>query len=302
MSGVFHRSALRPVLLNTFINDLAYWDWVHPQHEDVSHSEGDDALEQVAHRGCGCPILGGIPIQGWMWLWAAWSRGYQPCPRQGGWNKMTFEVLFNPGHSMFAHDTNLSGIVDTAEGRDAIQRDQHQHEKWAHVNLMRFNNNKLKVLHFSHGNPRYVYRLGEHTGSSTEEDFRVTVNEKLNARQQCALAAWKANSILGCIKEGWPASQGRWLSLSSPPSRNPICSSASSPGAPEDDQRGWSTAPVTKVWGSWACSVQFREGSRKTSLWPSSTWGELIRYWLLTWAYRDRTERTGFKLEGGRFR
>ena len=102
---------------------------------------------------------------------------------------MTFEVLFNPGHSMFAHDTNLSGIVDTAEGRDAIQRDQHQHEKWAHVNLMRFNNNKLKVLHFSHGNPRYVYRLGEHTGSSTEEDFRVTVNEKLNARQQCALAA-----------------------------------------------------------------------------------------------------------------
>ncbi|EPJ33721.1 hypothetical protein CP061683_1801B, partial [Chlamydia psittaci 06-1683] len=37
---------------------------------------------------------------GWMWLWAAWSSGWPPCPRQGGWNQMILGVLFNPGHSM----------------------------------------------------------------------------------------------------------------------------------------------------------------------------------------------------------
>ena len=28
---------------------------------------------------------------GWMWLWAAWSGAWRPCPWQGGWNSMIFE-------------------------------------------------------------------------------------------------------------------------------------------------------------------------------------------------------------------
>ena len=31
--------------------------------EEVFHSEGDDALEQVAQGGCGCPITGGFQGQ-----------------------------------------------------------------------------------------------------------------------------------------------------------------------------------------------------------------------------------------------
>ena len=100
--------------------------------------------------------------------------------------------------SKFADDTKLGGVADTPEDCAAIQRDLDRLER----NLMKFNKGTWKVMHLGRNNTVHQYRLGAELleCSSVERDLDMLGDDRLTMSQQCALAAKKANGILGCIK------------------------------------------------------------------------------------------------------
>jgi len=84
-----------------------------------------------------------------------------------------------------------------------------------------------------------MYRLGEELldSSPAKKDFSVLVDVRLNVNQQCALAAQKTNSILGCIQRGCQQGQGE---------NCPLCSSLGRPNLQHSTQI-WDPS-TSKTW------------------------------------------------------
>lgn len=135
-------------------------------------------------------------------------------------------------------------------------------ERWASVKLMKFNKAKWNALHLGRGTPKHQYRVGDEwiASSPVEKDLGVLGDEKPDMNRRCALAAQKANHILGCIERSM-ASRSREVIL-------PIFSVLMRPhtehcdrflgpqhkkdmkGRPQKQSEGWNTFPIKEDWDS----------------------------------------------------
>ena len=105
----------------------------------------------------------------------------------------------------FADDTKVAKVVTDNQTPAEMQEVIYNLEKWCNTWGMQFNTKKCCILHFGHRNAKYQYKMNGQVldSQSSQRDLGITISDNCLPGLQCAMAAKKANQILGQINRSF---------------------------------------------------------------------------------------------------
>jgi len=248
-----------------------------------------------------------------------WMPVTSDVPQEPVLGPVLFHIFINDlaGSSAPSASLQMTPIwvaVDTAEGQDAIQRDLDKLEKWACVNLMRFNKAKCKVLHKGWATPVSIEAGGwKDREQPCREALVCTGGQKIGHEPPMCACSPEGQLYPGlhqehCGQQGMrddstPLLCSGETSLVLLPALEPSAQEghgtcwSRSRGGPEKWSEGWNTSPIRKA----ERGGVVQPGEEKAGMRPCCR----LRY--LKGAYRkdgdnlfskacfDRTSSNGFK-------
>ena len=110
------------------------------------------------------------------------------------------------GHfSKFADDTKIAKVVDNPESALEMQTVINYLHQWCKDWQMEFNIDKCNFLHLGFHNQNFVYTMNGNAISSTtsQRDLGIVISDSCQPSNQCAVAAKKANQVLGQINKSF---------------------------------------------------------------------------------------------------
>ena len=115
---------------------------------------------------------------------------------------MPGKVTLWANHQPSITDTKLFRKIKGNGDKQQLQDDIDKLINWSEKWQMLFNFQKCKCLHAGHGNTGVNYEMGGTILCKTvkEKDLEVTMNANMKVSEQCRIAAYKGNQILGMIR------------------------------------------------------------------------------------------------------
>lgn len=115
------------------------------------------------------------------------------------------EGLTDTFHNMFADDTKIGRVVESAQDGGHLQAALDGADSWSKKWGMPFNVTKCKVMHIGRNNPRLQYKMAgvDLTTTEAERDVGVLVTPAMKWQEQSGKAAATASRVLSQISRAF---------------------------------------------------------------------------------------------------